>query len=119
MDTSATTGGKATSIVLNRGEKIIGNLFFTFFFKQNSLKKRNHEDPHSIPPAFYNKSLKFHTGFAVGSFNAAAFYMNRWLYDQEYCLPSGLVYSDMPHIRDVQISLICSHNIPLNQLMFV
>ncbi len=47
------------------------------------------------------------------------FYMNRWLYDQESCLPSGLVYSDMPHIRDVQISLIRTHNIPLNQLMFV
>ncbi len=47
------------------------------------------------------------------------FYMNQWLYDQESCLPSGLVYSDMPHIRDVQISLIRTHNIPLNQLMFV
>lgn len=34
-----------------------------FFFKAYSLERRNRGDPHSIPPAFSNESLNFHTGF--------------------------------------------------------
>ncbi len=89
------------------------------FFKHTALRRDiklicipSHQHFQTSPWTF-TLDLKY------GPLMLLPFYMNQWLYDQESCLPSGLVYSDMPHIRDVQISLIRTHNIPLNQLMFV
>ncbi len=89
------------------------------FFKHTALRRDiklicipSHQHFQTSPWTF-TLDLKY------GPLMLLPFYMNQWLYDQESCFPSGLVYSDMPHIRDVQISLIRTHNIPLNQLMFV
>lgn len=94
-------------------------LFFFFFLKHTALRGEIAEIHIPSHQHFQTSPWTFTLDFAVWSFDAAAFYMNQWLYDRESCLPSGLVYSDMPHIRDVQISLIHTHNILLNQLMFV